>query len=122
MEFNGLDPIGNEERPRNPFRKDRLRRGIYILPSIFTVANLLCGYYAVLATLDGKVSDFDHAAGAIGHATADGMGARTSLHDLLQPGAGIAAKFQGLRCSCAAYSLKSILIWQWSIFKASAAR
>jgi CDP-diacylglycerol--serine O-phosphatidyltransferase len=66
MEFNGLDPIGNEERPRNPFRKDRLRRGIYILPSIFTVANLLCGYYAVLATLDGKVSDFDHAAGAIG--------------------------------------------------------
>jgi CDP-diacylglycerol--serine O-phosphatidyltransferase len=66
MEFNGLDPIGNEERPRNPFRKDRLRRGIYILPSIFTVANLLCGYYAVLATLDGKVTDFDHAAGAIG--------------------------------------------------------
>ena len=56
MEFNGLDPIGYEERPRRPFRKHHLRRGIYILPSIFTVANLLCGYYAVLATLDGKVT------------------------------------------------------------------
>src|SRR5262249_14194780 len=66
MEFNGLDPIGNEESPRNPFRKHRLRRGIYILPSIFTVANLLCGYYAVLAILDGKVTDFDNAARAIG--------------------------------------------------------
>ncbi|HXW56058.1 MAG TPA: CDP-diacylglycerol--serine O-phosphatidyltransferase [Candidatus Cybelea sp.] len=68
MEFNDIDPIGMEEdyRPRRPFRNHRLRRGIYILPSIFTVANLLCGYYAVLATLEGSVSDFDNAARAIG--------------------------------------------------------
>src|SRR6202167_4395704 len=66
MEFNHLDPIGNEEEPRRIFRNHRLRRGIYILPSMFTVANLLCGYYAILATLDGRISDFDHAAGAIG--------------------------------------------------------
>jgi CDP-diacylglycerol---serine O-phosphatidyltransferase len=68
MEFNDIDPIGHEEdyRPRRPFRNHRLRRGIYILPSIFTVANLLCGYYAVLATLEGSVSDFDNAARAIG--------------------------------------------------------
>ena len=58
MEFNGLDPIGTEESPRNPFRKHRLRRGIYILPSIFTVANLLCGYYAVLATLAYRVASY----------------------------------------------------------------
>jgi CDP-diacylglycerol---serine O-phosphatidyltransferase len=66
MEFNHLDPIGNEEEPRRLFRSHRLRRGIYILPSAFTVANILCGYYAILATLDGRVSDFDHAAVAIG--------------------------------------------------------
>jgi CDP-diacylglycerol--serine O-phosphatidyltransferase len=67
MEFNQLDPIGSEEEPRRLFPGNhKLRRGIYILPSVFTVANLLCGYYAVLATLDGKISDFDHAAGAIG--------------------------------------------------------
>jgi len=66
MEFNHLDPIGNEEEPRRLFRNHRLRRGIYILPSVFTVANLLCGYYAVLATLEGSTIDFDNAARAIG--------------------------------------------------------
>jgi CDP-diacylglycerol--serine O-phosphatidyltransferase len=68
MEFNQLDPIGSDEEPRRlfPSGKSKLRRGIYLLPSAFTVANLLCGYYAVLATLEGNVSDFDNAARAIG--------------------------------------------------------
>jgi len=68
MEFNHLDPIGTEEEPRRlfPGGKSKLRRGIYLLPSAFTVANLLCGYYAILATLEGSVSDFDNAARAIG--------------------------------------------------------
>jgi len=68
MEFNGIDPIGVEESPRRSFRNHRLRRGIYILPSVFTVANMLCGYYAVLATLEGQVGDMDNAARAIGFA------------------------------------------------------
>jgi CDP-diacylglycerol--serine O-phosphatidyltransferase len=68
MEFNDLEPIGREEEPRRLFRNQRLRRGIYILPSAFTVANLLCGYYAILATLEGSIADFDHAAMAIGAA------------------------------------------------------
>jgi CDP-diacylglycerol---serine O-phosphatidyltransferase len=69
MDFNNLDPIGQEggERPK-PFRNHRLRRGVYILPSVFTVANLLCGYYAILATLEGSVTDMDNAARAIGFA------------------------------------------------------
>lgn len=68
MDFNELDPIGHEDdyRPKKPFRNHRLRRGIYILPSIFTVANLLCGYYAILATLEGSIRDMDNAAAAIG--------------------------------------------------------
>ena len=66
MEFNDIDPIGTDEEPRRPFRSHRLRRGVYILPSAFTVANMLCGYYAILATLDGKITDFDNAACAIG--------------------------------------------------------
>ncbi len=77
MEFNGIDPIGSEDEPRRPFRNQRLRRGIYILPSALTVANLLCGYYAVLATLDGRFVDFDNAAIAIGIAYAfDSMDGR----------------------------------------------
>src|SRR6266849_10918225 len=51
-------------RPRN----HRLRRGIYLLPSILTVLNLLCGYYAVLAALHGGADNFDYAARAIGFA------------------------------------------------------
>jgi CDP-diacylglycerol--serine O-phosphatidyltransferase len=51
-------------RPRN----HRLRRGIYLLPSILTVLNLLCGYYAVLAALHGGAENFDLAACAIGFA------------------------------------------------------
>src|ERR1700694_1486325 len=49
-------------RIKNP----RLRRGIFLLPSLFTVANLLCGYYAVVASLLGGRENFDHAAKAIG--------------------------------------------------------
>lgn len=66
MEFNDIDPIGQEEEPRRHFRSHRLRRGVYILPSACTVANMLCGYYAILATLDGKITDFDNAACAVG--------------------------------------------------------
>lgn len=69
MEFNHLDPIGDsEERPLQRFRNHKLRRGVYLLPSACTVVNLLCGYYAVLATLEGTVSDLDKAAAAIGFA------------------------------------------------------
>jgi CDP-diacylglycerol---serine O-phosphatidyltransferase len=52
-------------RIRNP----KLRRGIFLLPSLFTVGNLLCGYYACVATLLGSVlqtDPFDHASKAIG--------------------------------------------------------
>lgn len=60
--------------------KNRLRRGIFLLPSLFTVANLLCGYYASVAALVGRPEDFDHAAKAIGIAilfdTMDGRIAR----------------------------------------------
>ena len=50
------------KRPRG----HRLRRGIFLIPSMFTVANLLCGYYASVAALVGGKEDFDHAAKAIG--------------------------------------------------------
>ena len=35
-------------------RKDRLRRGIYILPNIFTSLNIFFGFYAVIAAVNGK--------------------------------------------------------------------
>jgi CDP-diacylglycerol--serine O-phosphatidyltransferase len=66
-----------------------MRRGVYILPSLFTVGTLVCGYYAILATLRGSlaltaggveglsVTAFDNAAKAIGWAILfDGLDGR----------------------------------------------
>jgi len=67
----------------------RLRRGMYILPSLFTVGTLVCGYYAILMTLQGTQlmaagvigalvsAAFDRAATAIGLAILfDGLDGR----------------------------------------------
>ena len=36
-----------------PFRKDRMRKGIYVLPNLFTTANLFCGFYSAIASMKG---------------------------------------------------------------------
>lgn len=41
----------------------RLGRGVYILPSLFTVGNILCGYYSILSSMN---QNYDRAAWAIG--------------------------------------------------------
>ena len=35
-------------------KNSRLRRGIFLLPNLFTSMNLFCGFYAVIAAIDGK--------------------------------------------------------------------
>jgi len=44
------------------FEKDRLRKGIYILPNIFTSLNIFCGFYAIISSIN---SNFFAAAVAI---------------------------------------------------------
>lgn len=48
-----------------PERRNR-RRGIYLVPSLFTAGNLLCGYYAVLSIITRGEFQLDYAARAIG--------------------------------------------------------
>src|SRR5260370_33210420 len=43
-------------------RSTKLRRGIFLLPTMFTVANLLCGYYACFASPLVGFDQFDPAA------------------------------------------------------------
>jgi CDP-diacylglycerol--serine O-phosphatidyltransferase len=57
--------LGFDAKLRN---QQRLRRGIYLLPSLFTVGNMMCGFYAVIAVLKGGATDLDYAAMAIGFA------------------------------------------------------
>jgi CDP-diacylglycerol--serine O-phosphatidyltransferase len=87
-----------ENRPQHPMRRRedqsgrRLRKGMYILPSLFTAANVLLGYYAILQVIHGAVVyaiaqatgsqiveawHFDNAAKAIGFAVLfDGLDGR----------------------------------------------
>lgn len=62
----------------NPFNRRatdrvprRMRKGMYILPSMFTIGNIGAGFYAILQAVQGSVSEtqhFDYAAIAIGFA------------------------------------------------------
>jgi CDP-diacylglycerol--serine O-phosphatidyltransferase len=63
------------DRPRG-----RLRKGMYILPSLFTTANIAAGFYAILETVhgvSGEARHLDYAAMAIGFAVLfDGLDGR----------------------------------------------
>jgi len=53
------------------FQRRRLRKRIYLLPSLFTMGNILLGYIAIAQTLQGTATEFwhfDNAAKAIGWA------------------------------------------------------
>jgi CDP-diacylglycerol--serine O-phosphatidyltransferase len=66
--------MNQENHESRPSRSRRLRRGIYLLPSLFTTANVFCGYYAIINSMKG---DFDLAARAIGFAILfDGLDGR----------------------------------------------
>lgn len=84
--------MASPELIRRVESRRRLRRGIYVLPSIFTVGTLVCGCFALLSTLKGtrmiaaevsaglSLMAFDSAAKAIGLAilfdSLDGLIAR----------------------------------------------
>jgi len=38
---------------RRPFRKDNVKKGIYVLPNLFTTASLFSGFYAIVASMKG---------------------------------------------------------------------
>lgn len=41
-------------RHRKGFKGGNLKKGIYLLPNLFTSLNLFCGFYAVIAAIDGN--------------------------------------------------------------------
>jgi CDP-diacylglycerol--serine O-phosphatidyltransferase len=75
----------NPEEPA-PYRREsdqrrgKLRKGMYILPSLFTTANIAAGFYAILQTVHGSAGEswhMDFAAMAIGFAVLfDGLDGR----------------------------------------------
>jgi CDP-diacylglycerol---serine O-phosphatidyltransferase len=68
------------EEPRRPPR--RMRKGMYILPSLFTTGNMAAGFYAILEVVHANAATFwhlDNAAKAIGFAVLfDGLDGRVA--------------------------------------------
>ncbi len=42
------------KRKRTEIKDKKFRRGIYILPSTFTIGNIFCGFYAIIASFKGE--------------------------------------------------------------------
>lgn len=44
--------------PRIPLRQrmpaEKLRKGVYLIPSLFTAGNLMCGFFSILSTFNGE--------------------------------------------------------------------
>ena len=57
------EPADEKQSSEGVPRHRRLGRSVFVLPSLFTVGNIFCGYYAILATMHGN---FGQAANAIG--------------------------------------------------------
>lgn len=54
--------MGDEQKTENPVQEKKRRRGIYLLPNLFTTACLFAGFYAIVAAIGGR---FEPAAIAI---------------------------------------------------------
>ena len=71
-------PALNQPAPK--LKRRRLSKGMYILPSLFTTANMALGYYAILQVMRATASEYSHlddAAKAIGFAVLfDGLDGR----------------------------------------------
>ncbi len=69
-----------QERRESDRQRGKLRKGMYILPSLFTTANIAAGFYAILQTVYGTTGEawhMDFAAKAIGFAVLfDGLDGR----------------------------------------------
>ena len=68
--------MSDDGKEKNPPRRG-IRRGIFIIPSAFTIGNILCGFYAVINSMKGyqlldqpalAAHQFNNAASAIGYA------------------------------------------------------
>ncbi len=76
----------NTQKMRSQLARRDFRKSVYIVPSLFTIGNIFCGFYAVINSLkayqsfqqpDVAVTFFDHAALAIGIAyLLDGLDGR----------------------------------------------
>ncbi|HVP54159.1 MAG TPA: CDP-diacylglycerol--serine O-phosphatidyltransferase [Candidatus Eisenbacteria bacterium] len=92
-----------------------VRKGLYILPSVFTAANIAAGYYAISQSIQGTVADpwhFDLAAKAIGLAILfDGLDGRIAR--MTNTASAFGRELDSLADVIAFGIAPAILAWLW---------
>ncbi len=98
------------DRPRG-----KLRKGMYILPSLFTTANIAAGFYAILQTVHGSLEEpwhLDFAAMAIGFAVFfDGLDGRIAR--LTNTASDFGRELDSLADVIAFGVAPALLAWMW---------
>src|ERR1700686_645528 len=92
--------------------KNRIRRrGIYLLPNLFTTAALFAGFYAIVQAMNGR---FDHAAIAIFVAMVlDGLDGRVARLTRTQSEFG--AEYDSLSDMVSFGAAPALVIYEWSL-------
>lgn len=93
------------------FRRDRMRLGIYVLPNLFTTANLFCGFYSIIASMKGM---YEIAAVSILIAAVlDGLDGRIAR--MTHTTSKFGGEYDSL-CDLVAFGVApAILIYSWSL-------
>lgn len=93
------------------FSPERRRRGIYILPNLFTTANLFAGFYAVVQAMNGN---FEHSAVAIFIAMVlDGLDGRVARMTHTQSEFGV--EYDSL-CDMTSFgAAPALIIYEWAL-------
>ena len=101
-----------ELKPRKAiFNPELKRRGIYILPNLFTTAALFCGFYAIVQAMQG---DFERAAIAIFIAMVlDGLDGRVARLTHTQSAFG--AEYDSLSDMVSFGAAPSLVIYEWAL-------
>jgi len=102
--------------PKPPAAGSRpAKKGLYILPSVFTAANIAAGYYAISQAIQGTAADpwhFDQAAKAIGFAILfDGLDGRIAR--LTNTASAFGRELDSLADVIAFGIAPAILAWLW---------
>jgi len=96
-------------------RPQRLRKGMYILPSLFTTANIAMGYYAILQVTHATAAEpwhFDFAAKAIGFAVLfDGLDGRIAR--MTQTSSDFGRELDSLADAITFGVAPALLAWMW---------
>jgi len=96
-------------------RPKRMRKGMYILPSLFTTANIAMGYYAILQVTHATAAEpwhFDFAAKAIGFAVLfDGLDGRIAR--MTQTSSDFGRELDSLADAITFGVAPALLAWMW---------